>query len=314
MKMKVLHIEENHPSLTKGLDLLGFQNDLAFNDSLPEVLAKIDAYDGLILRSKFKIDKTFIMHAKNLKFIGRVGAGIENIDVQAVKNKNIYLINAPEGNRNAVGEHCVGMLLGLMNNLKAGHESIQAGQWDRDGHRGWELSGRTIGIIGYGNTGKSFAQRVSGFDVSTLCYDILDNVGDENALQVSMEELMTKSEVISIHTPHTPLTRGIIDYKFIEEMNHSFWLLNTARGSAVVTEDLVTGLQSGKIMGAGLDVLEYETRSFSSIFNDDKLPLALEYLIQAKNVILSPHVGGWTRESQIKLATTIVEKIKKIFF
>ena len=312
--MKVLHIEENHPSLTKGLDLLGFQNDLAFNDSLPEVLAKIDAYDGLILRSKFKIDKTFIMHAKNLKFIGRVGAGIENIDVQAVKNKNIYLINAPEGNRNAVGEHCVGMLLGLMNNLKAGHESIQAGQWDRDGHRGWELSGRTIGIIGYGNTGKSFAQRVSGFDVSTLCYDILDNVGDENALQVSMEELMTKSEVISIHTPHTPLTRGIIDYKFIEEMNHSFWLLNTARGSAVVTEDLVTGLQSGKIMGAGLDVLEYETRSFSSIFNDDKLPLALEYLIQAKNVILSPHVGGWTRESQIKLATTIVEKIKKIFF
>ena len=314
MKMKVLHIEENHPSLTKGLDLLGFQNDLAFNDSLPEVLAKIGAYDGLILRSKFKIDKTFILHAKNLKFIGRVGAGIENIDVQAVKNKNIYLINAPEGNRNAVGEHCVGMLLGLMNNLKAGHESIQAGQWDRDGHRGWELSGRTIGIIGYGNTGKSFAQRVSGFDVSTLCYDILDNVGDENALQVSMEELMTKSEVISIHTPHTPLTRGIIDYKFIEEMNHSFWLLNTARGSAVVTEDLVTGLQSGKIMGAGLDVLEYETRSFSSIFNDDKLPLALEYLIQAKNVILSPHVGGWTRESQIKLATTIVEKIKKIFF
>ena len=314
MKMKVLHIEENHPSLTKGLDLLGFQNDLAFNDSLPEVLAKIDAYDGLILRSKFKIDKTFILHAKNLKFIGRVGAGIENIDVQAVKNRNIYLINAPEGNRNAVGEHCVGMLLGLMNNLKAGHESIQAGQWDRDGHRGWELSGRTIGIIGYGNTGKSFAQRVSGFDVSTLCYDILDNVGDENALQVSMEELMTKSEVISIHTPHTPLTRGIIDYKFIEEMNHSFWLLNTARGSAVVTEDLVTGLQSGKIMGAGLDVLEYETRSFSSIFNDDKLPLALEYLIQAKNVILSPHVGGWTRESHIKLATTIVEKIKKIFF
>ena len=314
MKMKVLHIEENHPSLTKGLDLLGFQNDLAFNDSLPEVLAKIGAYDGLILRSKFKIDKTFILHAKNLKFIGRVGAGIENIDVQAVKNKNIYLINAPEGNRNAVGEHCVGMLLGLMNNLKAGHESIQAGQWDRDGHRGWELSGRTIGIIGYGNTGKSFAQRVSGFDVSTLCYDILDNVGDENALQVSMEELMTKSEVISIHTPHTPITRGIIDYKFIEEMNHSFWLLNTARGSAVVTEDLVTGLQSGKIMGAGLDVLEYETRSFSSIFNDDKVPLALEYLLQAKNVILSPHVGGWTRESQIKLATTIVEKIKKIFF
>ena len=314
MKMKVLHIEENHPSLIEGLDLLGLQNDLAFDDSLPEVLAKIGMYDGLILRSKFKIDETFLLHARNLKFIGRVGAGIENIDVQAMKNKNIYLINAPEGNRNAVGEHCVGMLLGLMNNLKAGHESIQGGQWDREGHRGWELSGRTIGIIGYGNTGKSFAKRISGFDVTTLCYDILDNVGDKNALQVSMEELITKSEVISIHTPQTAITRGIIDYKFIEEMRKPFWLLNTARGSAVVTEDLVAGLKSGKIMGAGLDVLEYETRSFSSIFNDDKPPLALEYLINAKNVILSPHVGGWTRESHLKLATTIVKKIKKKFF
>ena len=133
-------------------------------------------------------------------------------------------------------------------------------------------------------------------------------------MQVSMEELMAKSEVISIHTPHTAKTRGIIDYNFIEEMSHPFWLLNTARGSAVVTEDLVTGLKSGKIIGAGLDVLEYETRSFSSIFSDDKLPSALEYLMHAKNVILSPHVGGWTRESHIKLATTIVEKIKKIFF
>ena len=312
--MKVLHIEENHPSLIEGLDLLGLQNDLAIDDSLPEVLAKIGTYDGLILRSKFKIDKTFLVHAKNLKFIGRVGAGIENIDVQAIKNKNIYLINAPEGNRNAVGEHCVGMLLSLMNNLKAGHDSIKGGQWDRDGHRGWELSGRTIGIIGYGNTGKSFAQRISGFDVSTLCYDILDNVGDENAQQVSMEELMTKSEVISIHTPHTAITRGIIDYNFIEEMSCPFWLLNTARGSAVVTEDLVKGLKSGKIVGAGLDVLEYENRSFSSIYSNDKLPSALEYLMHAKNVILSPHVGGWTRESHVKLATTIVEKIKKIFF
>tara|TARA_B100000575_G_C23052584_1_gene605941 strand:+ start:123 stop:1061 length:939 start_codon:yes stop_codon:yes gene_type:complete len=312
--MKVLHIEENHPSLIEGLNLLGLQNDLAFDDTLPEVLAKIGSYDGLILRSKFKIDETFLLHARNLKFIGRVGAGIENIDVQAMKKKNIYLINAPEGNRNAVGEHCVGMLLSLMNNLKAGHDSIKGGRWDRDGHRGWELSGRTIGIIGYGNTGKSFAQRISGFDVSTLCYDILDNVGDENAMQVSMEELMTKSEVISIHTPQTAFTRGIINYNFINEMSRPFWLLNTARGSAVVTEDLVTGLKSGKIMGAGLDVLEYETRSFSSIFNGDKLPSALEYLMQAKNVILSPHVGGWTRESHIKLATTIVEKIKKIFF
>lgn len=312
--MKVLHLEENHPSLTKGLHVLGIQNDLAFDDSLSDVLSKIGSYDGLILRSKFTIDKAFLSRAKNLKFIGRVGAGLENIDIQAVQKKNIHLINAPEGNRNAVGEHCVGMLLGLMNNLKAGHESIQSGQWNREGHRGWELSGKNLGIIGYGNTGKSFAQRISGFDVTTLCYDILENIGDKNAKQVSMEELMNKCEVISIHTPQTAITRGMIDSKFIEDVSNPFWLLNTARGSAVMTKDLVTGLKSGKIKGAGLDVLEYETQSFSSIFNKDILPSALEYLIHAKNVILSPHVGGWTRESHIKLATTIVEKVKKIFF
>lgn len=312
--MKVLHIEENHPALIEGLEALGIQNDLAFGASLSEVLGKISTYDGLIIRSKFTLDKTFLSHAKNLKFIGRVGAGLENIDVETVQKMNIHLINAPEGNRNAVGEHCVGMLLSLMNNLKAGHNSIGLGEWDREGHRGWELSGRTLGIIGYGNTGKSFAKRVSGFDVTTLCYDISDNVGDKNARQVSREELMAKCEVISIHTPQTPITRAMIDSKFIDDMSHPFWLLNTARGSAVVTEDLVAGLQSGKIMGAGLDVLEYETRSFSSIFNEDKLPPALKYLINARNVILSPHVGGWTRESHIKLATTIVEKVKKTFF
>lgn len=312
--MKVLHLEENHPNLIEGLDALGIKNDLAFNDSLSEVLNKIGSYDGLILRSKFTIDKEFLLHAKNLKFIGRVGSGLENIDIQAVQKMNIHLISSPEGNRNAVGEHCLGMLLGLMNNLKAGHESIKSGQWDREGNRGWELNGKTLGIIGYGNTGKSFAQIISGFEVTTLCYDILPNMGDENAYQVTIDELMANSQVISIHTPQTKITEGMINYKFIKKMKYPFWLLNTARGSAVKTEDLVLGLKSGKIIGAGLDVLEYETKSFSSIFDKEKIPPALKYLIQAKNVILSPHVGGWTHESHVKLASTIVEKVKKIFF
>ena len=311
--MKVLHLEENHPALIEGLQALGFQNDLAYTDSLDEIMAKLDQYDGLIIRSKFPIDKTFLTQAKKLKFIGRVGAGLENIDVKAVESYNIHLINAPEGNRNAVGEHTLGMLLSLMNRLNAGHASIQSGLWDREGHRGWELSGRTLGIIGYGNTGKSFAKKISGFDVNTLCYDILENVGDEYARQVDWKTLQAECEIISLHIPQTNLTRGMINQEFIEAMAQPFWLLNTARGSAVVTKDLVAGLQSGKIMGAGLDVLEYETRSFSSIFNKKELPPALQYLMDADNVILSPHVAGWTRESHVKLATTIVDKVKKLF-
>jgi D-3-phosphoglycerate dehydrogenase len=312
--MKVLHLEENHPALIEGLRVLGIQNDLAYDDSLDEVLAKLDQYDGLIIRSKYPIDETFLTCAKKLKFIGRVGAGLENIDIPAVESRNIHLLNAPEGNRNAVGEHALAMLLALMNKLRVGHTSIQSGQWDREGHRGWELSGRTVGIIGYGNTGKSFAKRISGFNVRTLCYDILENVGDEYAQQVNWETLISQSEVISLHIPKTDLTRGLIDKKFIDSMDHAFWLLNTGRGSAVVTKDLVTGLKSKKIIGAGLDVLEYETRSFSSIFNQENLPPALQYLMEAKNVLLSPHVAGWTQESHVKLATTVVDKIKELFF
>jgi len=312
--MKVLHLEENHPALIEGLQALGFENDAAYTDSLHEILAKIDQYDGLIIRSKYPIDEDFLSRAKKLKFIGRVGAGLENIDLKAVELRNIHLLNAPEGNRNAVGEHTLGMLLSLMNRLKAGDAAIRSGQWDRESHRGWELSGRTVGIIGYGNTGKSFAQRISGFEVKTLCYDILDNVGDQFALQVSWEMLQSQCEVISLHIPQTQQTRGMIDKKFIAGMAHPFWLLNTARGSAVVTDDLVTGLKSKKVIGAGLDVLEYETQSFSSIFDEKELPSALLYLIEAENVLLSPHVAGWTKESHFKMASTIVEKVKKLFF
>ena len=312
--MKVLHLEENHPTLIEGLQALGFQNDVAYKDSLKEIRAKIDQYDGLIIRSKYPIDEDLLARARKLKFIGRVGAGLENIDVNAVESRNIYLLNAPEGNRNAVGEHALGMLLSLMNRLNSGDAAIRSGRWDREGHRGWELSGRTVGIIGYGNTGKSFAQKLSGFTVKTLCYDILDNVGDKFARQVSLEKLQSQCEVISLHIPQTPQTLGMINNKFIANMTHPFWLLNTARGSAVVTVDLVEGLKSKKVLGAGLDVLEYETQSFLTTFNEEELPPALEYLMDADHVLLSPHVAGWTQESHVKLATTIVDKVKKLFF
>jgi D-3-phosphoglycerate dehydrogenase len=312
--MKVLHVDENHPALVEGLKKLGFQNDLAYKDNLTSILTKIDQYEGLIIRSRFPVDEAFLLNAKKLKFIGRVGAGMENIDLAAVKKHNIQLVNSPEGNRNAVGEHTLGMLLNLFNKLLPAHQSVQSGKWEREQHRGEELSGKTIGIIGYGNMGKSFSKKLSGFEVNVLCHDLLPNVGDENAQQLALEDLQEKCQVISLHTPETLLTQNIIDAAFIDKMKNPFWLLNTARGSAVASEALVEGLKTGKILGAGLDVLAYESKSFSTVFKNDQLPDALAYLIAAKNVILSPHIAGWTVESHLLLATTIVEKIKKIYF
>ena len=312
--MKVLHVDENHPALIEGLKNLGFQNDLAYKDPLESILARIDQYDGLIIRSRFPVNEAFLLNAKKLKFIGRVGAGLENIDIDAVEKHNIHLVNSPEGNRNAVGEHALGMLLNLFNKLLPAHQSVQRGKWEREQHRGEELSGKTVGIIGYGNMGKSFSKKLLGFDVSVLCYDILANVGDENARQIALEDIQEKCQIISLHTPETPLTQNIIDAAFIDKMKNPFWLLNTARGSAVASEALVDGLKTGKILGAGLDVLAYESKSFSTVFKNDQLPDALAYLIAAKNIILSPHVAGWTVESHLLLATTIVEKIKKIYF
>lgn len=311
--MKVLHVDENHPALIEGLKNLGFQNDLAYKDTIESILARIDQYDGLIIRSRFPLDEAFFLNAKKLKFIGRVGAGLENIDVDAVKKHNIHLVNSPEGNRNAVGEHTLGMLLNLFNKLLPAHQSVQSGKWEREQHRGEELSGKTIGIIGYGNMGKSFSKKLSGFDVNVLCYDILADVGDENAQQLTLEEIQEKCHVISLHTPETRLTQYMIDAFFIDKMKNPFWLLNTARGSAVVSEALVDGLKTGKILGAGLDVLDYESKSFSTVFKSVQLPDTLAYLIAAKNVVLSPHIAGWTVESHILLATTIVKKIKKIY-
>lgn len=311
--MKVIHLDTNHPLLINQLNKLGFTNDEDYLSSKEDIEAKIHNYDGFIIRSRFKIDKAIIDKATNLKFIGRVGAGLENIDCEYAISKNIALIAAPEGNRNAVGEHTLGLLLSLFNKLNKADKEIRAGKWLREENRGLELDGKTIGLIGYGNMGKSFAKKLKGFDVDVLCYDIKSNVGDENCKQVSLEELQQKSDVLSLHTPQTTLTRNIINKAFINRFKKSFWLLNTARGTSVVTKDLVEALKSGKILGAGLDVLEYEKSSFENLFSDNNLPEAFQYLIASENVILSPHIAGWTIESNEKLAQTIVDKIKAKF-
>lgn len=308
--MTILHLDSNHELLINQLNNLGHTNHEDYSSSKSDIESKIHTYEGIVIRSRLKIDKQFIDKATNLKFIARVGAGLESIDCDYAQSKDIRLIAAPEGNRNAVGEHALGMLLSLFNKLNKADKEIRLGKWLREDNRGIELDGKTVGLIGYGNMGKSFAKKLRGFDVSVICYDIKPNVGDDNCKQVSLKELQQQSDVISVHTPFNELSHNMINSKFINSCTKPFWLINTARGSAIVTEDLTSALESGKILGAGLDVLEYEKGSFENLFENKTLPKAFEYLINAMNVILSPHIAGWTVESKIKLAQTIVDKIK----
>jgi D-3-phosphoglycerate dehydrogenase len=251
--------------------------------------------------------------AANLKFIGRVGAGLENIDVDCAKEKDIFLAAAPEGNRNAVGEQCLGMLLNLLQKANKADREVRLGRWDREGNRGEELDGKTVGIIGYGNTGKAFARKLLGFDVEVICYDIIGGVGDDYGRQVGMMEIFQKADVLSLHVPQTSETLGMVNSDYLSSFQKDIWLLNTARGKCVNTKDLVAALRTKKVKGAGLDVLEYEKSSFEELFDNVEMPAEFKYLIKADNVVLSPHVAGWTIESKIKLAQTIVDKIRDRF-
>ncbi len=307
--IKILHLDTNHPLLWEQLEKAGFQNESDYDSNKEVIKSKIHNYHGIVIRSRFTIDKDFIDAATNLQFIARVGAGLESIDCDYATKKGIDLIAAPEGNRNAVGEHALGMLLSLMNKLNRADRMVREGHWVREGNRGFELEGKTIGLIGYGNMGKSFAKKLRGFDVTVLCYDILKNVGDENAQQVTLKQLQKQADVLSLHIPWTSKTDQMVNTDFIFSFAKPFWFINTSRGKNVVTADLVAALQSYKILGAGLDVLEYEKLSFENLFIDEHKPEAFEYLLQAENVLLTPHIAGWTYESHGKLAQVIADKI-----
>ncbi|MEW7278275.1 2-hydroxyacid dehydrogenase [Aquimarina sp. 2201CG1-2-11] len=312
--MTILHLDTNHSILIKQLQQAGFTNEEDYTSSKEEIESKIHTYDGIIIRSRFAIDKTFLDKATNLKFIGRVGAGLENIDTAYAEQLGVKLFNAPEGNRNAVGEHALGMILSLFNKLNQGDRSVRNGQWLREEHRGIELDGKTVGIIGYGNMGRAFAYKLRGFNVEVICYDIKEDVENSDATQVELEEFLEKTDVLSLHTPETPETIGMINEVLINKFKKPFWLINTARGKSVITKDLVQAIKEGKILGAGLDVLEYEKSSFENLFTSkSEMPEPLEELLSMNNVILSPHVAGWTIESKEKLAQTIVDKIKATF-
>lgn len=313
MSIKILHIDSNHPILWQQLEDAGFENHSDFKSSKEEIEAKIHDYNGIVIRSRFKIDKQFIDKATNLQFIARVGAGLESIDCDYALDKDINLIAAPEGNCNAVAEHTLGMILSLFNKLNQADSEIRSGEWNRESNRGYELDGKTVGIIGYGNMGKAFAKKLRGFDVTVLCYDIVDNMGDENAKQVSLEELQQKTDVLSLHIPWTPDTDKMVDSDFINAFAKPIWIINTSRGKNIVTADLVEAMKSGKVLGAGLDVLEYEKLSFETLFQEKNTPEAFQYLLDGRKVILTPHIAGWTFESHERLAQVIVDKIKALY-
>ena len=315
--MKILLLDSNHPLITEQLLAKGFILEEDFTSSYDEVLQKINQYDGIIIRSRIPLDKNFLENAQNLKFIARVGAGMENIDLEVAKNLGISLINSPEGNRDAVAEHVVAMLLILMNRLFIASEEVKNGIWKREENRGDELLGKTFGIIGYGNMGKATAKRLSGFGVEVIFYDILPNLEDEFAKQVSLEELQERADILSLHIPLDASTEYLVDENFISKMKKNFYLVNTARGKNVKTSALVDALKSGKVKAAALDVLEYEKSSFENLDTSTSLSTRnkedLQFLLDSDQVIVTPHIAGWTHQSKEKLAQFIVDKIVQQF-
>jgi D-3-phosphoglycerate dehydrogenase len=304
--MRILLLDKNHPLITEQLSANNCILEEDFTSSYDEICQKIENYEGVIIRSRIPLDKNFLEKGRNLKFIARVGAGMENIDIPVAEKLGIQLINSPEGNRDSVAEHVVGMLLILMNRLFIASQEVKNGIWLREENRGDELLGKTVGLIGYGNMGKATAKRLSGFGCTIIFHDILPGLSDEYATQVSLEELKEQAEVLSLHIPLTEATSYLINESFISDMKNDFYLVNTARGKNIETKSLVNALQSGKVKGACLDVLEYEKSSFENLEIENE---ELQYLLHSEKVIVTPHIAGWTHQSKKKLAQVIVDKI-----
>lgn len=307
--MKVLFIDSVHHYLSEALAEKGIQCDLFYNLTKTEIENCIGEYQGVVIRSKIKLTKEIIDKATRLKFIARAGAGMENIDVDYAESKGIRCLHAPEGNRDAVAEHAMGMLLSLFNNLNRADFEVRNGHWLREENRGIELCGKTVGIIGYGNMGSAFAQRLTGFDSEILAYDkYKEGFGTSLIKESALEDLFEKADIISLHTPLTPETHHLINTHFINSFNKNIYIINTARGKSLDTAALVNAIEEGKVLGACLDVLEYEAVSFEKL-DASKLPEPFQYLIQSEKVILSPHIAGWTHESNFKIAKHLFIKI-----
>ncbi|WP_183568140.1 NAD(P)-dependent oxidoreductase [Mucilaginibacter sp. SP1R1] len=307
MKNNILIVDDIHPIFMEMAGAKGYHCDYKPLIKADEAMQIIGDYAGLVIRSKFKVDKKVLDAGVNLRFVARAGAGMDNIDEAYAAEKGIDLINAPEGNSDAVGEHAVGLLLSLMNNLNPGDAEIRNGSWLREANRGYELKGKTVGIIGYGHMGHSFARKLSGFQVDVIAYDkYKTGFSDRYAREVSMEDIVKHSDVLSLHIPLTPETSGLVDDEYLFHFKKPIFLINTARGKAVKTQAVLNAIKAGKILGAGLDVLEIE-----------KFPALAEQawfneLRQSGKVILSPHVAGWTFDSYRKLSEVMAEKLIRL--
>ncbi|MDQ3110776.1 MAG: 2-hydroxyacid dehydrogenase [Bacteroidota bacterium] len=306
---RILFLDSNHPLLIETLRANGFVCEEDYVSTKEEVQTKIGDYDALVIRSRFKIDAAFLDAATTLKCIGRAGAGMENIDVKYAEAKGIKCVHAPEGNRDAVGEQAMGMLLALMNNICRADRQVREGKWIREGNRGYELQGKTVGVIGYGNMGSAFVQRLKGFGVKILVYDkYKKNFGTDEIKECEMEEIFENADVLSFHIPLTAETNLVVNEDYLSKFKKPIWLINTARGKILDTASLVKNLESGKVRGACLDVSEYESISFEKI-DIALLPAPFQYLISSDKVILTPHIAGWTFESNEKIAKVLAEKI-----
>lgn len=308
--MQVVFLDSVHPVLQERLEALQHECIDGTSFDLAYCKQHLTSVEGIVIRSRFPMDEDFLSTLPNLKFIARSGAGMENIDEDYCASRGIILFNAPEGNRNAVAEHALGMLLSLFNHLNRGDREVRSGVWRREANRGLELDGKTVGIIGYGNNGSAFAKKLRGFDVRVLVFDkYKTGLSNANVEQVSLEELYREADVISFHIPQNEETKYWADKTFFESVFKPFFLLNLSRGKIVRTAALMEALEAGKVLGAGLDVLEFEKASFENMFDGEMDP-SFQQLLASDKVLLSPHVGGWTQESYYKLSAVLADKIE----
>ena len=307
---KVIFIDSVHKVLWERLSIFGWKCIDRTKKSPKEIKTELSQYNGIVIRSKFKLTSEILANIPNLKFIARAGSGLENIDTEFCDAKGIQVFNSPEGNRDALAEHTIGMLLMLQNNLKKADLEVRSGIWKREDNRGLELKGKTIGLIGYGVMAKAFAKRLNSFGINIIAYDkFKSNFSDDIVKEVSVNELQNESDIISLHTNFLPQNKYVFNTEFIKACKKKIVLINTARGFNVNTKDLVDALKKGKVKGACLDVLEFESTSFEN-FNKHNNE-TLNYLTKSEKVILSPHIAGWSHESYFKLSNVLADKIEK---
>lgn len=309
---QVAFIDLVHPYLKQKLEERGVVCHDLSNEKTQTIIEKAGDYDGIVIRSRFPVNKTFLDKAIRLKFIARSGAGMENINMDYAKQRGIALFNSPEGNRTAVAEHALGMLLSLFNNLNNADSEVRSGVWNREGNRGIELKGKTVAIIGYGNMGSSFAKRLEGFGVDVIAYDkYKKGFGNNNVLECDWDLIYKKADVVSLHVPLAEDTQYLMNKSRFDKFEKPIFLINTARGNNVKISDLLDAIKKEQVLGACLDVMEFESSAFENVQNENK---DFKNLMESKKVILSPHVAGWTKESYYKLSYFLYQKISDYFF